>query len=118
MHLIVPVQNVIVHATVTAPNAYVTTRQKIRTLIAQVVAAMTKPSNLETKKKRQKIQSYFWNIVGAVEHINIPKLEDALRKEFNSQDHRLIELQIRLMQSEGRIKVQSNAKVWINQPQT
>jgi hypothetical protein len=73
---------------------------------------------LEAEKKRQKVQGYFWNIVGAVEHINVPKLEDALRKEFHTQDHRFIELQIRLMQSEGRIKVQSNGKVWIKQPQT
>jgi hypothetical protein len=79
---------------------------------------MTKPSDLEAEKKRQKVQNYFWNIVGTVEHINVPKLEDALGKEFHTQDHRFIELQIRLMQSEGRIKVQNKVKVWINQPQT
>ncbi|HJW28684.1 MAG TPA: hypothetical protein VJ508_05465 [Saprospiraceae bacterium] len=83
---------------------------------AQVVAAMTKLSNLETEKKRQKVQAYFWNIVGAVEHINIPKLEDAIRKEFHTQDNRIIELQIRLMQNEKRIQVQNNVKVWIKQP--
>lgn len=116
LHLIVLVQNVIVHAIVTAPNAYVITRQKIRTPTAQVVAAMTKPSNLETEKKRQKVQAYFWNIVGAVEHISIPKLEDAIRKEFHTQDNRIIELQIRLMQNEKRIQVQNNVKVWIKQP--
>jgi hypothetical protein len=77
---------------------------------------MTKPSNLETEKKRQKVQAYFWNIVGAVEHINIPKLEDAIRKEFHTQDNRIIELQIRLMQNEKRIQVQNNVKVWIKQP--
>jgi len=78
---------------------------------------MSKPSDLDTEKKRQKVQAYFWNIVGSVEHINVPKLEDALKKEFHTQDHRFIEQQIRLMQSEGRIKVQSNHKVWIRQPQ-
>jgi uncharacterized membrane protein YheB (UPF0754 family) len=101
---------------VTAPNACVTTKQKTKTLTAQVAAAMSKPSDLDTEKKRQKVQAYFWNIVGSVEHINVPKLEDALKKEFHTQDHRFIEQQIRLMQSEGRIKVQSNHKVWIRQP--
>jgi hypothetical protein len=83
-----------------------------------VAAAMTKHSNLEAEKKRQKVQAYFWNIVGIVEHINVPKLQDTLRKEFRTQDHRFIELQIRLMQTEGRIRVQGNVKVWIKQPQT
>jgi hypothetical protein len=106
------------HATVTALSAYVTIKQKTKTPTAQVAAAMTKPSNFEAEKKRQKVQAYFWNIVGIVEHINVPKLEDALRKEFRTQDHRLIELQIRLMQTEGRIRVQGNVKVWIKQPQT
>jgi hypothetical protein len=69
-------------------------------------------------KKRQKIQTYFWGIVGAVEHINIPKLEDVIRKEFHTIDSRLIESQIRLMQTEGRIKVQETSKVWIKQPST
>jgi hypothetical protein len=78
---------------------------------------MTKPSDLEVEKKRQKVQAYFWNIVGSVEHINVPKLEDALRKEFPNQNDRFIQLQIRLMQTECRIKVQSNVKVWIKRPQ-
>jgi hypothetical protein len=103
---------------VTAPNVYVIIRQKAKTPTVQVVTTMTKPSDLEAEKKRQKVQGHFWNIVSAVEHINVPKLEDALRKEFHTQDHRFIELQIRLMQSEGRIKVQRNGKVWIKQPQT
>lgn len=106
------------HATVTALSAYVTIKQKTKTPTAQVAAAMNKPSNLETEKKRQKVQAYFWDIVGTVEHINVPKLEDALRKEFRTQNQRFIELQIRLMQTEGRIRVQSNVKVWINQPET
>ena len=44
---------------------------------------MAKTSDLEAQKKRHSIQVYFWNIVGAVEHINLPKLEDAVKKEFN-----------------------------------
>jgi hypothetical protein len=77
---------------------------------------MTKVTDEETQKKRQKVQVYFWNIVGAVEHINVPKLEDAIKKEFRTADERFVESQIRLMQTEGRIKVQNNAKVWIKQP--
>jgi hypothetical protein len=68
-------------------------------------------------KKRQNIQIYFWNIVGTVEHINIPKLEDAIRKEFNSTEDRVVQAQIKLMQTESMIRVQSREKVWINQPE-
>ena len=77
---------------------------------------MTKVADVETQKKRQKVQVYFWNIVGAVEHINVPKLEDSIKKEFHTADERFVESQIRLMQTEGRIKVQNNVKVWIKQP--
>jgi hypothetical protein len=35
---------------------------------------MVKLSEGEALKKREKIQRHFWNIVGSVEHINIPKL--------------------------------------------
>ncbi len=70
----------------------------------------------ETSSKREKIQIQFWNQVGSVEHISLPKLEDAVRKEFNCTDDRFIQAQIRLMQTEIRIKVQSNVKVWIKQP--
>lgn len=66
--------------------------------------------------KRQKIQTHFYNIVGTIEHINIPKLEHAIQKEFNTTDKRQIDLQVRLMQTEGRIRVQENAKVRIRQP--
>ena len=66
--------------------------------------------------KREKVQANFWNIVGSLEHINLVKLEDALRKEFNSKDDRYIHAQIKLMQTEGRIRVQSKVKVWIKQP--
>ena len=75
-------------------------------------------SNLEKEalRKREKTQKYFWNIVGSAEHINLPKLEDALKKEFNTTDDRFILSQIRLMQTEARIKIQNNMKVWIKQP--
>lgn len=76
---------------------------------------MAKPSDTEAQKKRQNVQVYFWNIVGAAEHINVPKLEDALRKEFSTTDDRFIQTQIKLMQTESRIRVQSNVKVWIKQ---
>jgi hypothetical protein len=79
---------------------------------------MGKTSNIEAKHKRQNIQLYFWNIVGAVEHISLPKLEDAVKKEFNAKDDRFVEAQIRLMQSEARIRIQSNVKVWIKPPST
>jgi hypothetical protein len=78
---------------------------------------MTKNADAEAQK-RQKVQAHFWNIVGSVEHINIPKLEDALKKEFRTTDDRFIQSQIRLMQTEGRIRVQNNVKVWIKQPPT
>ena len=58
----------------------------------------------------------FWNQVGAVEHVNVPKLKDALRKEFKETDDRFIDAQIKLMQTEARIRVQNNVKVWIKQP--
>jgi hypothetical protein len=76
---------------------------------------MTKDSQAETQK-RLKIQGHFWNIVGAVEHINVPKLQDAIRKEFHTTDSRIIDAQVRLMQTEGKIRIQEKAKVWINQP--
>jgi hypothetical protein len=78
--------------------------------------AMAKGSVLDAQRKRQKIQSYFWGIVGSAEHINIPKLEDAIRKEFHTTDDRYIDAQVRLMQTEGRIRVQDTVKVWIKQP--
>ena len=59
------------------------------------------PLDLEAQKKRQKIQAHFWGIVDAVEHINVPKLEDAIRKEFHTTDDRLIQAQVGLMQTKG-----------------
>jgi hypothetical protein len=72
--------------------------------------------DLEALGKRENVQIHFWNIVGAVEHVNLPKLEDALKKEFHTSNDREIQGQIRLMQTEGRIRVQSKVKVWIKQP--
>jgi hypothetical protein len=77
---------------------------------------LTKNPELDAQRKRQNIQTYFWGIVGSAEHINIPKLEAVIRKEFHTSDHRLIKAQIRLMQTEGRIRVQDTVKVWIKQP--
>ena len=71
----------------------------------------------EAFRKRLKIQQYFWEIVGSSEHINLPKLEDAIVKEFHFQPNdRAVQHQINLMQTEGRIRIQSNAKVWIKKP--
>jgi len=77
---------------------------------------MTKNIDAESRKKRENIQRHFWGIVGSDEHINVPKLEDAICKEFRTSDPRFIEAQIGLMQTEGRIRVQEKAKVWIKQP--
>jgi hypothetical protein len=89
--------------------------QERRPLLRKV-EAMTKSADAEEQKKREKIQKHFWDIVGAVEHINVPKLEDAIRKELHTSDPRVIQAQIMLMQTEGRIRVQEKAKVWIKQP--
>ncbi len=73
-------------------------------------------SKIEAEKKRLKVQVFFWNIVGSAEHINKPKLEDALRKEFHTRNSRIIHAQMGLMESEGRVRVQEKSKVWIKQP--
>ena len=77
---------------------------------------MTNESDIDSRRKRLKIQAKFWNQVGASEHVNLPKLKDAIKKEFDSADYRFVEAQVRLMQSEGRVRVQEKAKVWIKQP--
>jgi hypothetical protein len=77
---------------------------------------MTAYSEKEAFKKRENVQNRFWNQVGSVEHISLPKLEDALRKEFTCDDDRFIQAQIKLMQTEARIKVQNRVKVWIKKP--
>jgi len=73
-------------------------------------------SEKEMLKKREKIQEFFWNQVGSSEHISLPKLRDVMKKEFNCIDNRFIREQIKLMQTEARIRVQSNVKVWIREP--
>jgi len=78
---------------------------------------MTKDSDAEAQKKRKKIQMKFWNQVGSAEHINVPKLEDAVRKEFCTTDDRIVQRQVRLMQTEARVRMQDKVKVWINQPE-
>jgi hypothetical protein len=81
-----------------------------------LVITLTKPSEAEDLKKREKIQSHFWNEVGAVEHISLPKLKDAVEKEFQYKDDRSIQAQIELMQTEARIRIESKVKVWIKPP--
>jgi len=80
------------------------------------VVAMTKHSDQEDLNKREKIQRHFWNQVGVVEHISLPKLENAVRKEFSNYDDRFVQAQIDLMQTEQRIRIESRVKVWIKPP--
>jgi hypothetical protein len=80
------------------------------------MSKMAVVSEKEASRKREKIQVQFWSQVGWKEHISLPKLEDVIKKEFNCTDNRLIEAQIKLMQTEARIRVQSNVKVWIKRP--
>jgi hypothetical protein len=77
---------------------------------------MNKTSEIGDAQKREKIQTRFWNIVGSDEHISLPMLEDAVKKEFKVKDDRFVEKQIRLMQNEGRIRIQTKVKVWIRKP--
>jgi len=77
---------------------------------------MAKNIDVEVQKRREKLQIDFWNVVGAAEHINIPKLEFAIQKEFHTVDLHVIQAQIELMQTEGRIRIQEKAKVWIKHP--
>ena len=73
---------------------------------------------IEAIKQREKIQIYFWNIVGSGLNISIyQSLKMPFKKAFSTSDDRLIQVQIRLMQTEGRIRVQRrNFKVWIKEP--
>jgi hypothetical protein len=73
----------------------------------------TKPEDLQ---KRDRIQEEFWKEVGAVEHISLPRLKNAIKREFKYGDDRLIQAQIDLMQTEKKIKVESRVKVWIKKP--
>jgi hypothetical protein len=79
---------------------------------------MIKTSEPEHVKKREKIQCHFWNEVGSIEHISLPKLKDAVRKEFRYKDDRSVQAQIELMQTEARIRIESKVKVWIKPPHT
>lgn len=79
-------------------------------------STMTQHSGMEALKKREKIQNHFWNQVGSEEHISLPMLEDAIKKEFNYKNDRSIQSQISLMRTEARIRVESRVKVWIKQP--
>ena len=79
---------------------------------------MVKVSEKDAQQKRRNVQVHFWNIVGVVEHISLPKLENAVKKEFNCNDERFVQGQIMRMQTESMIRVQSRVKVWINQPNT
>jgi hypothetical protein len=87
-------------------------------LTAQGSFLMAKASDKDGQQKRRNVQVHFWNIVGVNEHISLPKLEDAVKKEFNCNDNRSVQAQISIMQTESRIRVQSRVKVWINQPNT
>jgi hypothetical protein len=75
-----------------------------------------KTSEPEDVKKRERIQDRFWNEVGSIEHISLPRLKDAVRKEFRYRDDRSIQGQIELMQTEARIRIESKVKVWIKPP--
>lgn len=78
---------------------------------------MAKDADIEAERKRARIQARFWSQVGSAEHVNVPKLEDAIKKEFKTADARFVEAQVKLMQTEGRVRVQDKVKVWIRQPE-
>jgi hypothetical protein len=94
---------------------FLITKKKMIGPTVQGSFLMAKASDKDAQHKRRNIQVHFWNIVGADEHISLPKLEDAVKKEFNCNDDRYVQAQIKLMQTESRIRVQSRVKVWINQ---
>jgi hypothetical protein len=77
---------------------------------------LTRNLELNFLKKREKIQNYFWEIVGAEEHTSLPKLKHAIIREFKNDDDRFVQSQIRLMQTESRVKIESRVKVWIKKP--
>jgi hypothetical protein len=79
---------------------------------------MTGNSELEALKKREKIQCHFWNEVGSVEHTSLPKLKNAIEKEFKRKDGRFVLRQIKFMQTEGKIRIESKVKVWIKKPES
>ncbi len=77
---------------------------------------MKNPSKAGAIKKRAIIQTNFWNEVGSAEHVSLPRLKDTIRRQFNFEDDRLVKAQIDLMQSDQRIRIESNVKVWIKRP--
>jgi hypothetical protein len=79
---------------------------------------MTKHEKPEDIKKREKIQRHFWNEIGSVEHTSLPKLKNAIEREFNRKDDRFVLGQIKLMQTEGRVRIESKVKVWIKKRQS
>lgn len=79
---------------------------------------MTRDSEREDAKKRERIQRQFWNEVGGVEHISFPRLKNELAKEFKRSDDRFVQMQIELMQTEARIRIESRVKVWIRKPES
>ncbi len=77
---------------------------------------MRRHHKLGDNAKREKIQKQFWNEVGSVEHISLPRLRDAIQKEFNLENDRFIKKQVNLMLNEQRIRIESKVKVWIRRP--
>ncbi len=55
-----------------------------------------KHPRLDDAGKRERIQCQFWKEIGSAEHISLPKLKDAVKKEFNSKDDRLVKAPNRL----------------------
>jgi hypothetical protein len=78
------------------------------------MVAMTKYLELKELNKREKIQRHFWNEVGAVEHISLPRLKNGVKKEFKCKDDRFLQAQIELMQTEARIRIESRVKSGLN----
>lgn len=114
----VPVPRKSVPITAIVKIALGITKKRMNGHSAQGNFAMAKNRVKEDFKKREKIQTNFWNQVGSEEHISVPMLQDAIKKEFNKKDDRFIKAQIKLMQTEARIRIESRVKVWIKQPNT
>ena len=108
----------IAHVIVNVKNALSIIKKRMKTHIVQGSFPMVKHSDVESLKKREKIHHHFWNQVGSNEHISLPMLEDAIKKEFNCERGRFVQSQINLMQTEARIRVESRVKVWIKSPRT
>ena len=79
---------------------------------------MTKHNKSDDLQKRDKIQRLFWDEVGSVEHTSLPKLKNSVAREFNRRDDRFVSRQIKLMQTQGRIRIESKVKVWIKKPES